>query len=799
AKAINPAGMIMFDEFIAVGTHGKIERPGKATQFFPCNTIDGPIVMLNDGEVLRVNSVEKAEAIKANLEKIIYIGDLLASYGDFRKSAHPLIPPGYCEEWWGLELEEIVKKKTNALKELKLEKVLKNPLEVGEEEALLISKKLGIALHPKYLHYYKALNGKEIIMLHNFLLSAKFEDGKIVLEKDFEAKIFLERIGLPHKIEKETIVIDEFAKSIEETFSLKEKKTSKKEDPLEYLSEISGMMIRDKGGSFIGARMGRPEQAKRREMKGNPHVLFPIGLSGGSTKSINRAVDMNNNEKGKIEIELAEYFCKKCKKKIHFASCPECGERTKLLKFCRECKESFAAENCPKCGKETVSYGRHEIDLRTELANAKSNLRVPLPSLIKGVKGMISDAKEVEPLEKGILRARHNVHIFRDGTSRYELLNATITHFKPKEINMSVEKAKELGYEKDYLGAMLEFDEQLLEIFPQDIIVNDDCGGWMLEVSKFVDDELEKFYGKKPFYNAKTKEDLIGALLLGLAPHTSAAVTSRVIGYTKARLGFGHPFWVCAKRRNVDGDQDSVLMLMDGLLNFSLKYLANRNGGKMDAPVVFSTIVNPREVDDEVYNMEICSRYPLSFYQKASGICEPFIDDIKIVDNVIDTKEQYTNIGFTHDTEIFDEGPKKSMYVQLKSMEDKITSQNKLQKKIMAVDAKDCLERVMGSHFMPDIIGNARAFSRQSFRCTHCNEKYRRIPLSGKCYKCGRDKVILTIHQGSVRKYLKIAQNLARQEHLSDYLIQRLDMIEKEIDSVFMNEKITQKGLFDFV
>ena len=797
AKAINPAGMIMFDEFIAVGTHGKVERPGKATQFFPCDTIDGPIVLLKDGEVRRVNSVKEAENAKPMLEKILYIGDLLASYGDFRKSAHPLIPAGYCEEWWKLEVEKIVGT-SNKLKELKLTKVIVDPLNVSEEEALVLCEKLGAPLHPKYLHYYKALNEKEIIMLHNFFLTAELTEDKIFLTKDFEAKIFLERIGLPHKIENEKIVIDEFSKSIIKTFGLKEKKKSSKTKVLEYLTELAGFEIKDKAGSFIGARMGRPEQAKRREMKGNPHVLFPIGLRGGSTKSINKAVDMNNNEKGKIENEIAEYFCKKCKKKTLHAQC-DCGERTKLLRYCRTCEESFAAEKCPKCGAETKHSGRHEIDLRGELQKAKDNLRLPLPTLIKGVKGMISDAKEIEPLEKGILRARHNVHIFRDGTSRFELLNATITHFKPCEINMTVEKAKELGYEKDYLGKELTDPQQILQIFPQDIIVNDDCGDWMLEVSRFVDEELERFYGKEKFYNAKTKEDLIGEILLGLAPHTSAAVTSRVIGYTKARLGFGHPYWVCAKRRNVDGDQDSVLMLMDGLLNFSLKYLANRNGGKMDAPVVFSTIVNPREVDDEVYNMETCCEYPLSFYEKASKICDPFIDDIPIVNDLIDKEEQYTAVGFTHNTRIFDEGPKKSQYIQLKSMEDKINRQNALQKRIAAVDAKDCLERVMGSHFMPDIIGNARAFSRQTFRCTNCNEKYRRIPLSGKCYKCGRDSVILTIHQGSVKKYLKIAQNLAKQEHLSDYLIQRLDMVEKEIDSIFKNEKVEQKGLFDFV
>ena len=132
-------------------------------------------------------------------------------------------------------------------------------------------------------------------------------------------------------------------------------------------------------------------------------------------------------------------------------------------------------------------------------------------------------------------------------------------------------------------------------------------------------------------------------------------------------------------------------------------------------------------------------------------------------------------------------------------MDEKIQKQNILQKKIAAVDARDALEKVMGSHFLPDIIGNARAFSRQTFRCTFCNEKYRRIPLTGKCHKCGKNTLILTINQGGVRKYLKIAQRMAKQEHLSNYLIQRLDMIEREIDSVFKDDKVQQKNLFEFV
>ena len=803
AKAINPATMYILDEFLAVGTHGKVERPGKATQFFPCDIIDGPIIRLKDGTVRKVNDVKTALELRPMLEKILYIGDLLVAYGDFRKSAHPLIPPGYVEEWWKLELKKVADKKTKISDET-LNKIYDDPYHVKEIEALDISSAFNVPLCPTYIHYYGALNIKELKLLHNFLLSGEIIKEKeiitkIILEKDPEQKILLERIGLPHKIENKKIVIEEFANSFAKTFALVSKKQSTKENVLEYLSEISGMVIKDKAGSFIGARMGRPEQAKPRQMKGNPHVLFPIGLKGGNIKSINKAIDDHLNESGKVKVEIAEYINKETKEKSFLAWDDQTKTRNVLLKFCRTCQESFNDDMCPKCGKEMRLSGEHEVPLRDLVLKSKKNMSLPLPDLVKGVEKMISNAKEVEPLEKGILRARHGVHIFRDGTSRFELLNATMTHFKPKEINLTIQKVKELGYKKDYKGKEITDLEQLIEIFPQDIVVNETCGDWMLKVSRFIDDEIKYFYKAEPFYNAKTKEDLIGTLLLGLAPHTSAAVTSRVIGYTKARLGFGHPYWVCAKRRNVDGDQDSVMMLMDGLLNFSQKYLANRNGGKMDAAIVFSTIVTPTEVDDEVYEMERCTEYPLEFYEIATKIVEPFLDIIEIVDNKLDTVEQYSGIGFTHNTDIFDEGPKTSQYIQLKSMEDKINRQNKLQKKIMAVDPKDCLERVMASHFLPDIIGNARAFSRQSFRCTHCNEKYRRIPLSGKCHKCGRSSVILTIHQGSVRKYLKIAQDLAQKEHLSDYLIQRLVMIEKEIDSVFKDDSSQQKGLFDFM
>ena len=127
-------------------------------------------------------------------------------------------------------------------------------------------------------------------------------------------------------------------------------------------------------------------------------------------------------------------------------------------------------------------------------------------------------------------------------------------------------------------------------------------------------------------------------------------------------------------------------------------------------------------------------------------------------------------------------------------------AQAELQQKIVAIEHKDALERVMASHFLPDLIGNTRAFSRQNFRCTKCNTRYRRIPLVGHCTKCGGN-IILTIAEGSARKYLEIAKAFILKYALSPYIKQRVDLIEREMNSVFQSEGAVtkQKSLAEFV
>jgi DNA polymerase II large subunit len=62
-------------------------------------------------------------------------------------------------------------------------------------------------------------------------------------------------------------------------------------------------------------------------------------------------------------------------------------------------------------------------------------------------------------------------------------------------------------------------------------------------------------------------------------------------------------------------------------------------------------------------------------------------------------------------------------------MIDKMEAQLSLASRIRAVDAPDVAERVLKSHFLPDLIGNLRSFSRQRMRCIKCGEKFRRLHL----------------------------------------------------------------------
>ena len=86
----------------------------------------------------------------------------------------------------------------------------------------------------------------------------------------------------------------------------------------------------------------------------------------------------------------------------------------------------------------------------------------------------------------------------------------------------------------------------------------------------------------------------------------------------------------------------------------------------------------------------------------------------------------------------------------------------------------------------------------QKFRCAKCNTKYRRPPLSAKCENC-HSKLIFTISEGSVVKYLNPSLELADNYDFSPYLKQTINMLKMNIDVIFGKEKDKQVGLGNFM
>ncbi|MCX6774064.1 MAG: DNA polymerase II large subunit [Candidatus Micrarchaeota archaeon] len=1255
AKNLHPATMIILDDFIACGTHLKMERPGKGAVFSGVDSLEPPVVKLKSGDVVKVKTIEQALQIRDSIAEIIFLGDMLCAYGDFLKSNNPLMPAGYCSEWWILDVKA---------------KGIDVPNLATAKEAFDFAKKTSTPLHPDFLSFWKDISKEELGQLIDYVASGYYDGKNLNLKKKQEKRI-LELLCLEHKLLGTDVVVEgENAVALLMTLGAYEltpdsilknrENLSSSNSNLEFLSSVSGVEIRDKAGTYIGGKMGRPEKAKERILNCSPNVLFPSGKN--SIRSLTKLYQLiKSNGKEKVTSEMATFKCVKCGKINGYRKCVFCGSETTRMYKCSVCGRETSNGN--HCDKEAKPYADIDYDFMKIYDLSREKLGFSSDD-IKGVEGLMSSSKIPERLEKGFLRAKHGVYIFKDGTSRFDATDMPLTHFIPKDIDVSVEKLKSLGYETDYLGKPLEDDSQIVPLMLQDIVLSDNGAKYLTKVANFLDDMLVHLYGLEPFYKIEKKEDLIGHLVIGLSPHTSAGVIGRIIGFTKANVGYAHPFYQTAKRRNCfnggeklmvhdgkglrlitmrelvetrlngkckqddfgttykgvaglktfafnkntnkfelakithisrhlapsslielktksgrtiratpdhdfpdrngnkvkakdaeevlipwnlpdratkdiklfdmlslagqdamirteepvfesniskiskdlnisyktltnyiyrksyplwivkkfkpsiikgrkfllssrrdsismkpsinidesllsligfylaegyikkrqrdtqqvsiaatkpwakkylvktihdafgldasvsknsvtmcsgyalkffkqlgigdgayskripdfvysmpknkiaaflrgyfsgdgscslgstlevnvtsvnkelidgtsvllnllgirhsiqkqtrsinsdiimrfykkpkditefkvriygeaamkfiedigfldqkqerakallkqwivkrrksravvkgdvfidpvisrksilsndkyvynltvekhhnlvcsgitafqcDGDEDAVMLLMDGFINFSKKFLSSNRGGTMDAPLVLSIILNPKEVDDESHNMEIVENnsYTLDLYEAGMKFTMPGDLKMKTIADILETKDVYGEIPFTHKMSSISLGPTRTKYVQLKSIPEKIAAQVGVMGKIRSLDMKDAIEKLILSHFIPDIYGNLRKFSRQSVRCKKCNTIHRRVPLNGKCMKCGGD-LLLTIYQGTIEKYLEIAKKLSVDYSLPLYMIQRLDLVGKEIDSVF-NAKSRQKGIGDFM
>ena len=791
AFGIHPMSMKVLKGYVVTGTQLKTDFPGKGGIVTPVDTIEPPVVKTANGDVYRVSSEEVYAAISDKIDQILFLGDILVSVGDCVENNVTLRPPGYCEEWWRNDLASRVLEmglervgEKAGISVGRLAKLLEDPFKTipTVDEALRLSREAGVPLHPRYLHCWRNIKPEDLQLLREWISSQPaFLDGMAAMPYTQSVKEKLETLLVEHRVRQDKLLLshDDYLVLCELLNPDKAFEPDPSVDVLENLRRLSGLYVKDKVGSSLTARMGRPEKAGPRRMTPSVHFLFPVGLAGGALR------DLSDIEL--VAVELVRRRCLGCGYEGWEVMCRKCGGHTVLVGVCERCRAEYlntVAEVCGRCGGRVTYSSTQRVNVAGEVSEALQKIGEAAPPRLSGVKGLTSFTKTPETVLKGVLRAKHGLTVYKDGTIRFDATNAPLTHFTPSMLGLSVERLRDLGYTHDVKGDPLVSENQVCELKLQDIVLSRKAAEHLIKVARFVDDLLHHWAGMEKLYMLKKPEDLIGHLVVGLSPHTYVGVVARVIGFVDAEVNFAHPAFHAAKRRDCDGDEDSVMLLADVLMNFSRLYIPDRIGGKMDTPLLITRIVYPEEVDEQAHNVDVWWDIPAEFYRQAlqgskiatvKGIVRTFGDDLA-------AGTQGVGAGYTHRQIRLAVPGIVSAYKSLETMMDKIYGQLDLMDRLAGVRDSALVDSIVSSHILPDIIGNVRAFMVQNFRCKKCNRKFRRLPLTGRCPSC-QQELSLTVFRGAVEKYLELAREIAAQRLRNPYLKERtLAAVETVLD-----------------
>ena len=730
-------------EFMNTGSQIIMGGPGKGGALAPVSTMEPPVVRLKNGEVLKLTK-ENCKVLKSQIDKILDLGTILIAYGEYLENGVKLPELDNCEKYWKIKSENAVPNLTNFKIHLKFCK----------------SKK--ICVHPKYTGLISNITVSDLIELK------KYYDQKIEYSK---VKHIWDSIAATQKIIGHKYVLDsaiaqfykwaaEYANQLDPTGAIHVE-----------LTKITGVEIKKRGLHTAGFRMGRAESAHLSIIKIPFNGIFEI--LDKAPKHISHLSKLKPHIGKYLRYPVKFRECSSCGHVDKFPQCPKCKGPTENRKWCNKCNCTSADKKCEKCGSRTVKakyelldYTKKILEISKKYGSAIPEIRLPHGKIRPPI---------FEVFEKIFLRSKYGLPCFKDGTIKYNASNMALTHFKPDQIGTSVEKLKKLGYLFDINGKPLETGNQILQLKTQDVIMPTKSMQKIFLISKFIDELVVKYYGLSAPYNYAIQSDVIGHLVVAQAPHTATGVVGRIIGHTTTNTIMATPIFHAAKRRNCDGDEDGAMDLLDCLLNYSISYLPKSNGMMMNVPIFIIPKINPRQIDKEAYNVEIVKQYPAEFYQGN------FAGSIKL----IGTNKKYSeSYGYSYETNMISLGHTRNYYKDGASMADKVIKEIEIMNNIRGIDVTQIVEKIISTHMLPDIIGCARSYLKQEFKCRSCDISYRTMLFGGVCDIC-KEPLRVKLYPNSVRKYEKLIKAYAKKYAISPYLKERVMHAISEIDRLF--------------
>lgn len=704
--AINPSTIYFFRELLEVGTTLNLSKYLEKGIIVYDKLLEGMTVRLSDKSIVKINSIKEAKSLEDQIEKIIDIGQI------------------------GINSKILGKNSSFSKHDLE------NKNQISEQDAIKAAE-VNNYLHPDYTYKYNLLSTEEIDTLINELKLGEIKKEEttiknIVLDYKKETKDMLEKIGKEHFVDDDKIIIEENVYSFLRTLGIietsLEHEFAKSKNVLEYLEKVSGFKLKDTAKDTVGARIVLHSVSKIKRF-GHANVLFPLWIYGGKNYSLNKAILAKKSflRKGHIKIDFPSYFCEKCNKLSLNKTC-QCKTVTKLKYYCKKCNKTINDKKCDKCNLDLNKYYRADIDLEKLYENEKKEVDEHKNYPITGIRVSNARNKQIEEIKKGVLRSKNKIKVYKNGASPYAL-----TFIPQEQINVEeLKDYKKLGYKKG--------DKIIKE---NDIIINEYTADYLLRTSKFVDDELEKIYKEKRYYNANSIDDLIGKIVLLHSGEKNYLIPARIIGFTDNKVGIAPPNLI-KEIRNKRNNEVKIYLGLDFLLNASSELYED----------------NP---------------------------------NIVMVDINKDEEQKEKNLNLDNTKKLFSHKPQ---YMNL-STDEKITMQIKLQNYIETVDNKDIIEKLVIRNLLPDLISDIQSFSRQEFKCSKCNLIHRRIPISNKCSRCANNKLLLTVNKNKIEKKIYQIKNIVNRYRVSNQLLQRIKLLENEHISLFYPEEI-QKNLADF-